>query len=908
MIDSDDHTLGEPNRRWPRHAAAPPVARSRLTNRLQAALAGRVTSVVAPPGYGKSTLIAQWLETPEPRRPRAVVHTLHERDDDLGRFARHLIEAVERLGADPRRTASLEALAHKEIRDSSREAPEAFLRALRDALDDVPQRSVLILEDAHHLRRENVLALLDYLAEVLPPPMHLLVTSRTSTPLRRAATLRVRGQLTELSPSDLAFTPAEARAYLADQAPSLSERQTESIIERCEGWIAGLHLAGRALAAHQDPEAFLLAFTGRTRDVADFLGHEFLDHRSPEVRDFLLDTAVLDVLSADICQAVTDRADSGAILRELEAEGGFLLALDDEESYRFHTLFGEFLRGELHRTEPDRARKSHLRAADWLADQHRLPEAVDHAVVARDFSRAATLLTEIIDTVDSGWPDSEVEALLAKLPRHVIEREPALAIRMASTALWAGRPAEALLWCERTEELCDDGDFTMQASWLRTVAYWNLGALEQTIIWGERARGVLDEREATSRHRDTLPRLTVLETLAEAYDSIDRFDAALEVLRDGLDRSREGAHPPAFVTLPGKQAAVLSHLGNLEQVREYAELSLSAAAQAGQSDEPAILEARVALGELQCERDDLVGAEREFRIAAAVGPVPDRVPIRARGMLGLARSVFFQGRVGEAFEVLHEVMGIDTRAGLPEFVRHRVAGQQIRLRLMNRDLSGAHGWLSELHRLIGDAPMHRGLQVWFDCEDGADPHLVHETANDLLHNTPQRPLQATLKLHLIIARALRLTGDLDESRQHTRTALELAAPQFMVRTLIEGAGTDCEQLLHDAAADEVHAPFVAAVHAALDRNAALQTGARAARGPQSPPAPIEPLTQTESELIPYLSAELTYAEIAARRFVSVNTVKSQLQAVYRKLGVTSRIAAIERSRALGLVSGARVKV
>ncbi|MFI2188321.1 AAA family ATPase [Streptomyces sioyaensis] len=878
------------------------IARPRLTDRLQAALTARITALVAPAGYGKTSLIAQWLQTPGARERTVAVITLRERDDDMPRFARHLIETVKTFGAGAPHIEGLEAVLREEVRDPAQAAPEAFLRLLHDALDEVPRRGVLIVEDVHVLRRENVLGLLDFLADVLPPPVHLMFTSRTAVPLRRAHTLRVSGQLAELSTSELAFTQDEARAFLAETVGSLSARQAGLLAQRCEGWVAGLQLAGRALASHPDPHAFLREFTGHTRDVADFLLHEVLRHQPDGIKDFLLDAAVLDVLSADVCQAVTGRSDSGALLRTLEDEGGFLLGLDDGERYRFHTLYAEFLRGELARTNPDRAAACHLRAAGWFTHQGRLTEAFDHAIAARDFTLAGILLTRLVSSDAPHQLDPQLGALFSRLPRHIIERHPALSARMACLALWADQPADALRWCEHTAQLPDNADALAEASCMRVFAYWMLGDLPRTIAAGEQARALLDGRERDRRHHDTYPRLAMMEALAEAYECTGAYDAAMDVVRDGLERARAGVHPLVSVSFPGKMAALLSHLGRLDDVREYAELSLATAEQVGQSGQPPTIEARVALGELLWEQDDVSAAEEEFRSAASVCAVADRVWMRARSMIGLARCLSSQRRTGEAFSVLREAMGIDPRGSLPRFVRISIVEQQVRLRLANGDRAGARGWLAELQRLAADTEVFRGLQAWLDLDDGGDPRAVRDVACAMLQEDAGRPARATIRLHVLAARACRLSGESRQSDHHGAVALGLAAPQMMVRTLVEAAGPQDGAWLVARATGRgtrLPAPFAHALLNALDGEAGQASGRRSTRD-AAPEALIEPLTGAELALIPLLATELTYAEIAASRFVSLNTVKSQMQAVYRKLGVTSRIAAIERSRALGL--------
>lgn len=891
-----------------RHGSARPartarylLSRPRLTRRLNAALSARITAIVAPAGYGKTSLVSQWLDTPLLRERSVAVVSLCERDDDPSRFARHLIDAVERLGVDEDRVASLESALREEGRDPARELPDAFLRRLRDAFDEVPRRAVLILEDVHVLHRENVLLVLDFLADVLPPPVHLMLTSRTSTPLRRAHTLRLRGELDELNVMDLAFTAEEAHTYLSEAADFLTEPQASLLATRCEGWIAGLQLASRALLSHRDPDAFLRDFTGHSRDIADFLLHEVLRHQPDGVRDFLLDASVLEVLSADVCQAVTTRRDSGTLLRTLEGEGGFLLGLDDGERYRFHPLFAEFLQGELARTDPDRAGACRLRAAHWFAHHDQLTVAFDHAVAAPDFPLAGSLLNRIVTHDTTHQLDDQLEPLFARLPRYIIEQHPALSVRMAYLALWADQPADALLWCEHTEKLPDNDDAVAEASCMRVFAYWMLGDLREAIACGERARALLDRREPLHRHHDTYPRLAMLEALAEAYECTGRFDAAMDVIREGLNRAREGVHPLVAVSFPGKRAALLSHLGRLEDVREFAELSLATAEQVGQADQPPTIEARVALGELLWEHDDLAGAEREFRTAERLCTIADRVWMRSRSLTGLARTLFHQRRTSEAFNVLRDAMGIDPRGALPHFVRVRIIEQQFRLRLAHHDPTGARGWLSELKRHGADVELCAELQAWLDLEHDANPRAALSAVEDLIRRRPRRAAQTLVRLRVLAARAARACGETRMSEQHAVAALALAAPQMMVRTLAEAAGADSAWLVHVGSRGGPHpvAEFTDAVTQLLARDAAFTRGMRS--GPERATEQLlDPLTPAELDLIPFLAMELTYAEIAAHRFVSVNTVKSQMQAIYRKLGVTSRIAAIERSRALGM--------
>jgi LuxR family maltose regulon positive regulatory protein len=344
------------------------VARPHLLARLDAGLgAARCTLVSAPAGAGKTTTVAAWLATVD--RPVAWI-ALDERDQDVHQVVRYLTAALAPLGA-----SSSPPL------DGPPLPPEMLLTRLLNDLTAAPP-GVLVLDDYHVVRAPAVHAAVAFLVEHLVPGVHLVITTREDPPLPLPR-MRARGELVELRAYDLAFSVHEAAAVLAGLP--LDEAQVAVLVDRTEGWAAGLQMAGLALRNRPDPAGFVAGFAGSHRLVIDYLTAEIIERQPPDVRRFLLTTAVLDRFCAGLCDAVVDTAAGGReMLERLERENLFVVPLDDDRTwYRYHRLFADVLavRSARELGRPVLA-DVHRRAGDWFAGEGLLPESVCHALVA----------------------------------------------------------------------------------------------------------------------------------------------------------------------------------------------------------------------------------------------------------------------------------------------------------------------------------------------------------------------------------------------------------------------------------------------------------------------------------------------------------------------------------------------
>ena len=407
----------------------------------------KLTLVSAPAGFGKTTLIVEWaaahsrgMRNQSLRIPQLCWLSLDENDNDPSRFLAYVAAALQKITISVGETAVA-------LLQSPQPVPieEVLTSLLNDivslAVDEDPAHPViLILDDYHHINAHAVHDTLTFLLDNLPPNWRLILISRSDPPLPLSR-LRVRGQLTEIRQADLRFTGTEAAAFLNDvMGLSLTAGQVEVLESRTEGWIAGLQLAALSLRSRDDTADFIAAFSGSHRFVMDYLTDEALQQLDEETRRFLYQTAILRRLNADLCDMLTGRNDSQAILIRLEQANLFIVPLDDERHwYRYHHLFADLLRQRLKGEQ--QTSELHQRAAGWYAQNGFTAEAIYHSFAARDLIQAARLIEkQALSTLDRGEM-ATVIGWLEALPAEMVRTRPWLSIAFAWSLLLTGQVA-----------------------------------------------------------------------------------------------------------------------------------------------------------------------------------------------------------------------------------------------------------------------------------------------------------------------------------------------------------------------------------------------------------------------------------------------------------------------------------
>ena len=435
------------------------VHRARLSELLDRGAESKLTLVSAPAGFGKTTLLAEWLAAVAADGRAAAWLSLDEGDNEPATFWAYLIAVLQTMA--PGVGASALPLLQAP-RPPSR---EAGLAALLNEMSALPNHVVLVLDDYHAIDAPDIQDGMVYLMEHLPHQVHLVITTRAdpALPLGR---LRGRGELVEIRAADLRFTPDEANAYLNGMMGlHLAIGDIAALEGRTEGWIAALQLAALSIQGRDDIASFIAGFAGDDRYIVDYLVEEVLQRQPEEVRGFLLQTSILDRLTGPLCDAVTGHDGGRAMLEGLDRANLFLVPLDDRRRwYRYHQLFADMLRARLLDEQPDLVAELHQRASEWLERDGERAEAIRHALAGNDPERAADLIELAIPATSRGRQEATLRQWLEALPDDLIRMRPVLSNAYAGSFLVRGET-------EGVEERLRDAE-----RWLDATAGASAGA------------------------------------------------------------------------------------------------------------------------------------------------------------------------------------------------------------------------------------------------------------------------------------------------------------------------------------------------------------------------------------------------------------------------------------------------
>jgi LuxR family maltose regulon positive regulatory protein len=886
------------------------VPRPRLIERLNAGLhAGRkLTLIAAPAGFGKTTLLSEWVT--HSQRPIAWL-SLDENDNDLARFLTYVVAALQTidasLGAD-----ALDLLGARQ--------PLPAERTLTALINDVagrPQDIILVLDDYHLIEIPPIQDALSFLLDHLPRQLHLALASRSDPPLPLAR-LRARGELTDLRAADLRFAPDEAASFLNQvMGLGLSAENVAALETRTEGWIAGLQMAALSMQGREDIGHFVQAFTGSHRYIIDYLVEEVLQRQPESVRSFLLQTSILDRLSGPLCEAVTGQADAGGRLQGLERANLFVVPLDDQRQwYRYHHLFADVLRVRFREAQPSQVPALHRRASEWYARNELPVEAIQHALAAEDFERAASLVELAWPAVARSWQDATLQSWLKALPDDLVRRRPVLSVYYAGALLIGGnleavefRLRDAERWLEIA---ADTGQLPEATAVERVVA--NEEEFRKLPVSIAIYRAALAQARGdiagTARHAQR-----ALDHL-QPGDHLGRGGAAgflgLALWASGEVEAAQRTFAEAMVSLKlaGNLADVISgavvladmHLaqGHLREARRILEQAWQLAAAQGEPVPPATADLLVALSELHCEQIELEAAKERLLRSQALGERASLSANRYRWHVAMARILEAQGDLDGALDRLGEAEGLYVRGFYPEV--RPVAALTARIWIAQGRLAEVKDWVKAQGLSATDEPSylreceHLTLVRLLIAQYKADHEATAlREAIDLLERllSPAEAGGRTGSVNEILmlqALAQHAQGDIQAALVPLERALTQAEPEGYVR-LFADAGPPMVALLQAAAQRGISPKYVRRILGAF--------GQAEDRTPATQPIP-EPLSERELEVLRLLRSELSGPEIARQLMVSLNTFQTHTRNIYSKLGVNNRQAAIRRAEELDL--------
>jgi ATP/maltotriose-dependent transcriptional regulator MalT len=857
------------------------VSRARLLERLHDGLGYCLVLISAPAGFGKTTLLSDWLARDQLGAQTSWL-SLDEGDSDPARFWEYFIAALRTLRPGVGEVA-LAAL------HSPQPLPaQSVLVPLINELLGGSQDLVLVLDDYQFIKSEDIHSGVSFLLEHMPPRMHLVVATRADPPLPLAH-LRGRGMMLEIGADDLRFTLDEAADLLRElRGAELLPEDVNALNLRTEGWAVGLKMAALSLGRQEDVPAFIAAFTGSQRYIMDYLIEEVLQKQTTDVQNFLLRTSVLEKLTAPLCDALTGRTDGRNMLQQLERANLFVVPLDEPRSwYRYEHLFAELLRHQLDVVSGKKVVADlHCQASDWYERSGLFYEAINHSLAAQDWARAMSLLSDVSERQKETGEMITLLGWLRAIPEDRLRSNPRLCCNYSVALLFTGQldAADAVL-SSLEPTISEDTEALGRVVATRAVIASFRGDLRRTAELAHAALPLLSPADL-----DAHSALSV--NLGKLYSYYGFYKEAESLLREGSELARQtGQYWAASVAL-----SLLSDISHWRgRLRQAVGLCEEALELSGQS--PAAAMPHYVLGTFLYELNDLESATFHLNKALEFNQLMGLPEVQEVAYCYLLRVSLAQGdEAGTliAMEKLGEVLASD---GSP-FDRARRAGYQLFLALTRGDMTGASQWGDRLAHFGDLTPFYfRPLLMYLLITQGRS-ELVPEQIRAFHQGVPAEWLSPetgwsiTARLYQALS-----VSEPDEALRLLGEALVAAEPEGWTRTFVD-QGASLVPLLQKAVSHGIAPEYAARLLTIIEFEES-----RRAKGRKHSPltATYGLLTNRELEVLRLLAAGLSNRQIAERLFISVSTAKVHVHNISEKLNATSRTRAIARARELNLI-------
>jgi len=891
------------------------VLRPRLSERLDRGAVSKLVLVSAPAGFGKTTLLTEWLAA----RPAALAGeqlatwlSLDRGDSDPASFWAYVIAALRTVASG----VGESALA---LLDAPQPPPiETVLTVLLNDLGAVADEIVLVLDDYHVIDAREVQDGMAFLLEHLPPRLHVVIASRAD-PALPLARMRARGELAEIRAGELRFTADEAAAYLNEMMGlHLTAQDVATLEGRTEGWIAALQLAALSMQGRDDVAGFIAGFAGDDRYVVDYLAEEVLARQPDQVQAFLLQTSILGRLSGPLCDAVTGQGGGKGMLEALDRGNLFLVSLDDRRRwYRYHHLFADVLQARLVDEQPGQVPDLHRRASEWYEQNGELSEAIGHALAAGDFQRAAGLVELALLAMRRTRQEARLRGWLEVLPDEVVQVRPVLSAYFAGVLLMGGelegverRLRDAERWLEPATGGCAEPQVPSaemvvadEEEYRRLPAVIETYRAGQALARGEAPDAVRHAQRAieVALEDDHLCRASAAALLGLVYWGSGNLEAG----HRGYSACVEGLRRTGFIAdILGCSIAladIRSTQGRLGEALRTFEQALQLAGEQGGPVLRGTADMYVGMSEIACERDDLHAARQLLLRSHELGEHTGLPQNQYRRRVAMARIREAEGDLAGALDLLDEAKRLYVSDFFPNV--RPIPALRARVWIAQGRTGEALGWTREQGLSVDDDLSYlrefehitlARLLLARDQGEGAE-HSAHEAARLLerLLLAAEAGGRTGRVIEILVLRALasQALGDMPAALGFTGRAVTLAEPEGYVRVFAD-EGPPMTSLLRAAAkrgTRQDYARRLLAAASGTERNGPVEQ------------ALIEPLSDRELDVLRLLGSELDGPAIARELMVSLNTMRTHTKNIYAKLAVTNRRAAVRRAAELGLL-------
>ena len=886
------------------------VSRTHVDARLQRGMERPLTLLTAPPGFGKTTALAAWARQAE--APVAWV-SLDSGDNEPGQFWAYVLAALEQ--ASPGVTDGALAM----LRSMQAPPLPVILRALLNALVAAPMDIALALDDYHRITEPAIHESLASLLDHPPARLHLYLASRSEPPLPLAR-LRARDAVNELHSDDLRFRLDEVAEFLSEvMATPLPFEDVLALAERSDGWVAGLQLAGLSLQQHPDPAAFVASFSGSNRHVMQYLGEEALAAQPPDVRAFLLRTALLDRMCAPLCDALTGQSDGRAMLERLARANLFVVALDDEGRwYRYYHLFADLLRHHLREEAPETLPDLHRRAAHWLESDGQTAEAIAHLLAIPDAEAAADLMERMADDLMRHGDITALIGTLDRLPRDTLASRPALNLSLAEALYARGQLADSEAHITAAERVVAGLSPTTEDDQRRQRMLAGRVACDRAVLAS--MRGEADAAIASAQMAidnladdDSMHRAGAYITVGHAQRLKGDLLAADAAYAQAARLSNMAGSPFLAALAIDMRTLVAMAQGQLHLVASLSRQIISMAESQGEGARSLAGNAWATLGWRLYEWNDLDSAEEAYHKALALGEQWGDIEDQVNGRLWLSMVYQARGEPEEARASLQHASRlletVEQEGQSFPWLPPLVGATSVRIAIAQGNVAEAERLMADLHRDHGANVAIRPLveltnaRVSLAQGAAADARTQLDTLLPNIIASGQTAYE--IDMRMLLALAWQQQGETTRALESLARAIIQAMPEGYIRLFLDEGAPMLALLRRLREEPDVRAD-VAGYCTKLLVMAGVESmdeypAANQRRGTH--PELMEPLSAREMEVLSLLAEGYSNQEIAGELVVALSTVKTHVHHLYAKLQAPDRLRAVTRARKLGLLEG-----
>jgi len=885
------------------------VRRPRLIQQLNNGLHRKLTLISAPAGFGKTTLVSEWVEQlrlEDPDKGRRIAWlSLDENDNELTRFLSYFIHSLKQVD-EMESSMGESALAMLQ----SRQAPsiEVVLTSLINELVDIPNEIILILDDYHVIEAPAIDDALTFFLGHLPSKLHLVITSRIdpSLPLPR---LRARGQVTELRAADLRFTLDETAEFFQHiSGLELSVSDIAALENRTEGWIAGLQLAALSMQGRKDISGFIHSFTGDHRYIVDYLVEEVLQRQSDDLRNFLLQTSILSRLNSALCDAVTGRSDSNSVLSDLGRANLFIVPLDNNRHwYRYHHLFRDVLRAHLVQEHPEQMSVLHHRASEWYEQNELFPDAIRHSLSSGDYEYAASLVEQIWSEMDRNRQSARWLEWAKALPDDVVHSRPVLSVGYAWALLDRGeleagnvrlQSAEKCLEKDTSEiVVVDEEEFRFLPATIATARTYHslaVGNIHVAVTFARKALESLPEAEH-------LRRGTPASLLSLASWTNGDLETADQALVNAMASYKKAGNILYAITGTYPIVDIRVTMGRLRQAFDVCQQAIQLAEGQVEFVRWGVVDVYSAMSDLYREMNNFEAAEEYLSKARVLGEKSQVPRWRYRWCLAQARLKESQGDLDDALNLLDEAEANYRRGPMPDV--RPTATLKARIWIKQNRLSEALGWVKEQNlssedelsflREFDHITLARVLLAQYKKDQ--ENEAIHDAISLLERLSKEAEngnrMGSMIEIRILLALAYEAHNEIPGAIESLEYALSLAEPDGFIRIFVD-EGASMAHLLSEAKVRGVMPEFLGKL---------LDVFGKAENKTPSNQNVIEPLSDREMEILTLIAKGLKNKEVAEKMVISLNTVLYHTKNIYNKLGVNKRTQAILKAQELNLL-------